>query len=53
MRVFPQLVDPIRLSKHLIEQHELSELTVDGLDSDELRRTHVVLHRRRCEHVHA
>lgn len=45
MRALPQVTDPFRLSKHLVEVHEISDAVVDLMDSDELRRMHGVLHR--------
>jgi hypothetical protein len=46
VKVLPWHTNPFDLSAHLEDEHEMSPLSLDLMDSEELRRTHLVIHRR-------
>lgn len=46
MKWLPIIENPFDLSKHLIDEHEMTPFVIDQMDSDLLRRTHKAIHAR-------
>lgn len=45
-------MNPFERDKHLIDKHEVDETVVDGLDADDARRLHRMMHDYRSIYGH-